>query len=77
MTGAVTGAVSGPHDDLADRLDEIVADLDERSFTLLREAASARASRPAEDRRLTQARRAIEKAAHLLRAIGDTADRDD
>jgi hypothetical protein len=65
--------VSGPHDDLADRLDEIVADLDERSFSLLREASANRAGRPAEDKRLTQARRAVEKAAHLLRGIDDAA----
>lgn len=60
------------HDDLADRLDEIAAELDDRSFALLREAAAARAGRPVEDKRLTQARRAIEKAAHLLRTIGET-----
>ena len=59
--------MSGDHDDLADRLEAIVADLDERSFDLLREASSRGESRPAEDKRLTQARRAIEKAVHLLR----------
>jgi hypothetical protein len=61
--------VSSPHEDLADQLDSIVAELDDRSFTLLREASSARAGRPVEDKLLTQARRAIEKAAHLLRSI--------
>ncbi len=65
------------HDDLAERLDEIVAELDGRAFALLREAAAARAGRPVEDKRLTQARRAIEKAAHLLRSIGDAPDGDD
>ena len=55
------------HDDLADRLEAIVGDLDERSFTMLREASSAGRARPAEDKRLSQARRAIEKAIHLLR----------
>lgn len=64
------------HDDLADRLDEIVGELDDRSFSLLREAASARGGRPVEDKRLTQARRAIEKASHLLRAIGDNSAED-
>jgi len=63
--------VSGPHDDLAARLDEIVADLDERSFDILREAAASKVARPVEDKRLTQARRAIEKASHLLRGIGE------
>lgn len=64
------------HDDLADRLDEIVGELDDRSFSLLREAASARGGRPVEDKRLTQARRAIEKASHLLRAIGHNSAED-
>ena len=59
--------MSGPYDDLAERLDAVVADIDERQFDLLREAAAERAGRPADDKRLTQARRAIEKAAHLLR----------
>ena len=55
------------HDDLADRLEAIVADLDERSFVMLREASAEGRGRPADDKRLTQARRAIEKAIHLLR----------
>ncbi|MEO5901165.1 MAG: hypothetical protein ABIR68_13720 [Ilumatobacteraceae bacterium] len=56
------------HDDLATRIDAIVEDLDDRQFTALREAAAARLGRPADDKRLTQARRALEKAAHLLRS---------
>ncbi len=59
--------MSGPYDDLADRLEQVVADLDERSFDLLREAAAERGGRPADDKRLVQARRAVEKAVHLLR----------
>lgn len=55
------------HDDLADRLEAIVADLDERSFDLLREAVREGRGRPADDKRLMQARRAIDKAIHLLR----------
>jgi hypothetical protein len=62
--------VSRDHSDLADRLDQIVADLDERSFDLLREAAAEKRGRPDEDRRLAQARRAVEKAAHILRGAG-------
>ena len=62
--------MSGAYDDLADRLEAIVADLDERSFDLLRQAAAARAGRPADDKRITQARRAIEKAIHVLRSTG-------
>jgi hypothetical protein len=59
--------VSGSYDHLADRLDAVAADLDEVLFDQLREAAAARSGRPADDKRLTQARRAIEKASHLLR----------
>ncbi|MGD9995589.1 MAG: hypothetical protein AB7L17_02975 [Ilumatobacteraceae bacterium] len=60
------------HRDLAERLDQIVSELDERSFDLLREASAAGRGRPDEDRRLAQARRAIEKASRLLR--GDAGD---
>lgn len=59
--------MSGSYDHLADRLDAVAADLDEVMFDQLREAAAARTGRPADDKRLTQARRAIEKASHLLR----------
>jgi hypothetical protein len=59
--------VSGGYDDLAERLEAVVADLDERQFDMLREAAAERTGRPADDKRLTQARRAVEKAIHLLR----------
>ena len=64
--------MSGPYDHLADRLDAIADDLDETMFDQLREAAAAKAGRPADDKRLTQARRAIEKASKLLRGqVGD------
>lgn len=59
--------MSGDYDGLADRLDAIVEDLDEIMFDQLREAAAEKSGRPADDKRLTQARRAIEKASHLLR----------
>lgn len=56
------------YDHLADRLDAIAAELDEIAFDQLREAAAERQGRPADDKRLMQARRAIEKASHLLRS---------
>jgi hypothetical protein len=62
---------NGRYDDLAERLDDIVAELDERAFELLRQAAAERTGRPPDDKRLTQARRAVEKAAHLLRGPSD------
>ncbi len=52
---------------LADRLDAIAEELDELMFDQLREAAADKRGRPEDDKRLTQARRAIEKAARLLR----------
>ena len=57
---------------LADRLDDIVAELDDLAFAALREAAAGSGQRPAVDKRLTQARRAVEKAAHLLRNASET-----
>lgn len=58
---------TGRYDDLADRLAAIVEELDQITFDQLREAAAEGKPRPVDDRRLTQARRAVEKAAHLLR----------
>jgi hypothetical protein len=62
------------HNDLAERLEAIVGELDERSFGMLRDASARRAGRPDADKRLTQARRAIEKAIHLLRNRGTPSD---
>lgn len=59
--------MSGTYDHLADRLDAIVAELDETMFDRLREASAERAGRPDDDKLLMRARRAIEKAAGLLR----------
>ena len=57
-------------DELADRLDSIIADLDELAFDRLREAvADGAIERPAADKELAKARRAAEKAAHHLRRI--------
>ena len=59
-------------DDLAERLEAIVGELDELSFDLLQQAvADGATQRPAADRSLTQARRAVEKAASLLRQAGE------
>jgi hypothetical protein len=55
------------YEELAERIDALVEELDERQFDALREAVAAKAGRPIDDKRLTQARRALEKAAHLLR----------
>lgn len=59
---------AGDYHDLADRLQSVVDDLDQIAFDQLREAAADKRGRPTDDKRLTQARRAVEKAIHLLRA---------
>lgn len=61
---------------LAERLDTVIADLDEIAFDRLREAsADGETSRPAGDKELVRARRAVEKASHILRALDDSGDR--
>ena len=55
---------------LADQLDRIAEDLDDMAFDQLREAvADGELDRPRSDKTLMQARRAVAKAAHLLRSI--------
>ncbi len=57
----------GRYDDLIERLQVVVDDLDQIVFDQLREASAEGRPRPIDDKRLTQARRAVEKAVHLLR----------
>ena len=55
---------------IAERLEAIVEELDEIAFEQLRQAAGdGETERPVSDRRLVQARRAVEKAAGVLRAL--------
>ncbi len=57
---------------LAERLESIVADLDDLAFERLREAVAGGATaRPPSDKELTKARRAAEKAAHILRRLAE------
>jgi hypothetical protein len=57
---------------LVGQLEAIAAELDEITFEQLREAvADGAAERPAADKQLVRARRAIEKAAHALQQLGD------
>ncbi|MDX2382280.1 MAG: hypothetical protein QNM02_21285 [Acidimicrobiia bacterium] len=58
---------------LIDRLESIAADIDEIAFDQLREAvADGAVERPIGDKQLMQARRAIEKAAGVLRQLDDS-----
>lgn len=60
------------YDALADRLETVVADLDELAFDQLREAvADGATERPRSDKELAKVRRSVEKAARLLRALDD------
>jgi len=60
---------------LADRLESIVEELDEIAFDRLRlAAAEGQRTRPDDDRELTKARRAVEKAVAVLRGIDGSDD---
>jgi hypothetical protein len=65
---------------IAERLDSIVDELDEIAFDRLREASAVAdggsGPRPEGDREITRARRAVEKAALLLRSIDADPDPD-
>ena len=57
-------------EEIADRLDRISEDIADAAIELLRDALrSGASSRPTSEKTLTQARRAVEKAAHLLRSV--------
>ena len=63
----------GEYASLVDRLEAIAADLGEMAFDRLREAlAEGEVTRPVDDKKLMQARRAIEKAAGVLRQLDHT-----
>jgi len=63
----------GEYSGLIERLESVAADLDEMAFDRLREAvADGELTRPADDKKLMQARRAIEKAAGVLRQLDET-----
>ena len=53
-------------DQIASDLREILSRLDDVQFDVLREASARRRGRPAIDKTLSQARRSIEKAIHLI-----------
>jgi hypothetical protein len=65
--------MTGEYDEFIERLEAIAADLDDLAFDRLREAvADGEVARPPQDKKLMQARRAIEKAAAVLRQLDET-----
>lgn len=61
--------------DIVSRLESISESLGERAFDLLREAvASGSGHRPPEEKVIAQARRAVDKAVHLLSGLTSTSD---
>lgn len=66
------------YEHLVDRLESVAADIDEIAFDRLREAVSdGEIARPASDKKLMQARRAIEKAAAILRQLDEVQPADE
>ena len=65
------------HDDLTEQLTTIAEEVADRAMELLREALERGETGPvAEERRLTRARRSIEKAIHLLEGPAGAGDDD-
>lgn len=60
--------------EIARDIDSLSSSLDEISFDVLREAQREGRGRPALDRTITQARRALEKASRLLTSDGPVDD---
>ena len=69
--------MSNRYDDLADRLSSLAEEIADLAIDSIRQALRSGATgRPAAERTLTQARRAVEKAAHLLRGVEEPEDDD-
>lgn len=65
--------MTGEYATFVERLEAIAAELDEMAFDRLREAvADGEVVRPPDDKQLMQARRAIERAAAVLRQLDET-----
>ena len=66
-------AVAGEFDDIRSRLEAISEELADLAIERLRESIDAGGNElPVDERRLTRARRAVEKAASILREADDT-----
>ena len=65
----LSNADRGQVETIAERLRDIGDQLDDLALSVLRDAAEAGTERPVADKRLTQARRSVEKAAHVLESL--------
>lgn len=63
-------------DGIAGRLDEVAEELADAAIEALREAMAAGETRPELERRLTRARRGVERAAALIRGAAPSDDVD-
>lgn len=62
--------MSNRYDDIADRLSELSEEIADLAIDSIRGALrNGQGGRPVEEKQLTQARRAVEKAIHVLRGI--------
>ena len=67
--------MAGEFDDIRNRLEQIAEELADLAMVRLRESIDAGGSElPVDERRLTRARRAVEKAASILREPDDNVD---
>ena len=67
--------MSGEFDEIRGRLDAIAEELADLAIIRLRESIDAGGTElPVDEKRLTRARRAVEKAAHILREADEHAD---
>jgi hypothetical protein len=67
------GRMAGEFDDIRQRLEGIAEELADLAIVRLRESIDAGGQElPVDEKRLTRARRAVEKAAHILREPDDT-----
>lgn len=80
MTGSHDEWLDNRVNEIAERLDAIGEELAELAIEMLRAALADRtaAGGPTPEKRITQARRAVEKAAHVLRRVpGGSAELDE
>ncbi len=67
--------MAGEFDDIRNRLDVIAEELADLAIARLRESIDAGGTElPVDEKRLTRARRAVEKAANILREPDDSLD---